>query len=202
MSRLNVNTLQGPSNQIRVAYPNCVYAPGHIVQVKWNLSMERIYYAIPNNDGGMRADSFAEGSNQGGTILRPLDITITPRSKRSFINVEFNVFYEADTDQVFTILRDGNLIGSQWGSGYNQGKWSGAGSSRYDNNNDSTPSYINLPWIDCPGTTNPVTYSFAVKSSNSSAKSFVLNGTYSNYQFGADAYEQGCSFSLAQEIAY
>lgn len=202
MSRLNVNTLQGPSNEIRVAYPNCVYAPGHIIQVKWNLSMERFYYAVPNNDGGMRGDSFAEGSNQGGTIIRPLDITITPKSRRSFINVEFNLFYETNNNVVFVVLRDGNLIGSQWGSGYNQGKWSGAAVSRYDNNDDSTPSYLNLPWIDCPGTTHPVTYSIAVKSSDSAGRSLTLNSTISNYQFGADAYEQGCSFSIAQEIAY
>ena len=204
MSILNFNTLQGPgpSNIIRVAQPNSIYAPGHIIQVKWALSMERAYYSIPNNDGGMRGDVYAEGINQGGTIIRPLDVTIIPKSPDSFIFVEFNVFYEADTDQVFTILRDGNLVGAQWGSGYNQGKWTGAGSSRYDNNNDSTPSYINLPWIDCPGTTDAVTYSFAVKSSNSSNKSFVLNGTYANYQFGTDAYEQGCSFTIAQEIAY
>jgi hypothetical protein len=164
--------------------------------------MERFYYAVPTNDGGMRADSFAEGSNQGGTIIRPLDITITPRSRRSFINVEFNLFYETHHNVVFVVLRDGNLIGSQWGSGYNQGKWSGAAVARYDNNDDSTPSYLNLPWIDCPGTTHPVTYSIAVKSSDSAARSLTLNSTLSNYQFGADAYEQGCSFSIAQEIAY
>jgi hypothetical protein len=202
MSRLNVNTIQGPSNVIRVESPNCIYAPGHIIQVKWNLSMERFYYAVPNNDAGMRGGSFAEGSNQGGTIIRPLDITITPKSKRSFVHVEFNLFYETHWNVVFSILRDGNLIGAQWGSGYNQGKWTGAAPSRFDNNEDSTPSYLNVPWIDCPGTTGPVTYSIAVKSSDSTARSLTLNSTLTNYQFGADAYEQGCSFSIAQEIAY
>lgn len=202
MSKLNFNTLQGPSNVVRVQHPNKIYAPGHIIQVKWSLSMERFYYAVPNNDGGMRADSFAEGSNQGGTIIRPLDITIKPTTESSFIFVEFNLFYETHYNVVFTVLRDGNLVGSQWGSGYNQGKWSGAAPSRYDNNDDSTPSYLNLPWIDCPGTREPVTYSIAVKSSDSAARSLTLNSTLSNYQFGSDAYEQGCSFSIAQEIAY
>jgi len=202
MSRFNFNTLQGPSNIVRVQEPNAVYAPGHAIQVKWNLSMERFYYSIPNNDGGMRGDVFAEGIHQGGTPIRPLDITITPKSPDSWIFVEFNVFYETNHNVVFSILRDGQLVGAQWGSGYNQGKWTGAGVARYDNNYDSTPSYINLPWIDRPGTTDPVTYSFAAKSSGGSNHDFILNATYANYQFGGDAYEQGCSFSIAQEIAW
>lgn len=202
MTQLNVNTIQGPSNVIRVAQPNVIYAPGHIIQVKWALSMERIYYTLPNNDGGMRGDIFAEGINQGGTILRPLDITIVPKSPESFVHVEFNVFYEASNDVIFNILKDGQLIGAQYGSGYNQHRWVGAAVSRYDNNNDSTPSYLNVPWVDRPGTTNPVTYSIAAISSSGSTYSLTLNSTISNYQYGTDAYEQGCSFSIAQEIAY
>lgn len=201
MSRLNFNTLQGPSNVVRVAQPNVLYAPGHVVQVKWNMSMERFYYTIPNNDGGMRGDIFAEGIQQGGTIIRALDISIQPKSVNSWIFVEFNVFYEGDHNMVFSILRDGQLVGAQYGSGYNQGRWNGAGVSRYDNNNDSTPSYINLPWVDQPGTLDPVTYSFAVKSSGGSNYGWTLNSTLSAYQFGSDAYEQGVSFSIAQEIA-
>lgn len=202
MSRLNFNTLQGPGAVVRVQRPNVIYAPGHVIDVAFNMSFERAYYNIPNNDGGMRGDIFAEGIHQGGTPIRPLDITIKPKSPYSWIFVEFNVFYECANDIVFTILRDGQLVGAQWGSGYNQGKWTGAGTARYDNNNDSTPSYIHLPWVDQPGTTDPVTYSFAAKSSGGSNHEFILNGTYSNYQYGADAYEQGVSFSIAQEIAY
>jgi hypothetical protein len=201
MSRLNVNVLQGQGNVIRVAVPNAIYAPGHIIQVRHNTAQERHYYSVPNNDGGMRAESFAEGSNQGGTILRPLDITITPRSPDSFIHVEFNMFYEANQDVVFSILRDGQLIGAQFSSGNQGGLWVGAGVSRYDNNDSSTPSYINLPWIDRPGKTTPVTYSITAKSSDASNRSMTLNSTFSNYQNGADAFEQGVSFSIAQEIA-
>lgn len=202
MSQLNVDTLAGSSNAIRVEQPNCIYAPGHIVQVKWNLSMERFYYAVPNNDGGMRGDTFAQGINQGGTIIRPLDITITPKSKNSFIFVEFNLFYEVQTDVVFSILRDGNLIGAQMKSESDQGRWIGAASARYDNNDSTTPQYLNVPWFDKSGTTEPTTYSIAVKSSNSTARSLILNSTISNYRNGQDAYEVGCSFSIAQEIAY
>jgi hypothetical protein len=202
MSQLKFNELQGLSNVVRVAHPNAIYAPGHVIQVKWNMSMERFYYAIPNNDGGMRADHFAEGSNQGGTIIRPLDITIIPKSVNSFIHVEFNMFYEGDNNIVFSILRDGQLVGAQFQSGGNDGRWVGAGVARYDNNGDSTPSYINLPWIDRPGTTSAVTYSIAAKSGTGSNYTLTLNSTLSNYQFGSDAYEQGVSFSIAQEIAF
>lgn len=206
MSKLNVSTIQSPSNVLRVQEPNVLYAPGHIVRVYHSTVMARAYYSIPNNDGGMRGDVFAEGINQGGTIIRPLDITVTPSTVDSWIHVEFNVFYEAHQDMVFSVLRDGQLIGASWQGGdvstyWQTGKWNGAGVSRYDNNNDSTPGYINLPWIDRPGTTDPVTYSFAVKSAGTSNFDFILNATYTNYENGSDAYEQGVSFTIAQEIA-
>lgn len=202
MSQLKFNTLQGVGNLVRVEHPNAIYAPGHIIQNKFNISMERFYYTIPNNDVGMRGGNFAEGINQGGTIIRPLDITIAPKSINSWIHVEFNMFYETNHNVVFSILRDGQLVGAQYFRGdASQGRWNGAGISRYDNNDNSTPSYINLPWVECPGTTNPVTYSIAAKSSGGSQYSLVLNGTLANYENGADAYEQGVSFSIAEEIA-
>ena len=202
MSQLKFNELQGTSNIVSVESPNVIYAPWHVIQDKRNLSMERFYYAIPNNDDGMRGSSFAEGSNQGGTIIRPLDITIIPKSVNSWIHVEFNLFYEGDNNIVFSILRDGQLIGAGFQDGGSDGRYVGAGVARYDNNSDSTPSYINLPWIDRPGTTSAVTYSIAAKSGTGSNYSLTLNSTISSYQFGSDAYEQGCSFSIAQEIAY
>lgn len=203
MSVLKVDNITGP---VRVAYPNAVYAPGHIVQVQYSVAMQRHYYTVPNNDGGMRADTFAEGVHEGGVIVRPLDVSIKPRSRDSFIFIEFNVFYEGGNDIVFTILRDGSMVGAaqpdhevigRWGASKQQG----IGVSRYDNNYDSTPSYIQVPWIDRPGKTEWVTYSFAVKSSGGSSQSFTLNTTLTNYQNGADAYEQGVSFGIAQEIA-
>jgi hypothetical protein len=204
MSVLKVDTVTGP---VRVAYPSAVYAPGHIVQVQYNVAMQRYYYTVPNNDGGLRGGNFAEGSNEGGVIVRPLDISIKPRSVDSFIFVEFNVFYECANDIVFSILRDGNTVGAAQPDAsvigfYGASKQQGLGVATYDNNNDSTPHYINLPWVDRPGTTEWVTYNFAVKSSNSSQHSFILNATYTNYQNGADNYEQGVSFAIAQEIAY
>jgi hypothetical protein len=203
MSRLNVNTLQGPSNIVRVAYPNRLYAPGHIIQVAHTVSQERIYYQLSNQDGGQRS-AYGENWYDGGRVISQLNVTITPTSVDSYIFVEFNVFFECPNDVVFTIARDFNTVGSSFDqiSALNMGKWMGAGSGRYDNNNSSTPSYINLPWIDRPGTLEPVTYMFVGKSSNSSDQAFTLNSTLTDYQNGSDNCEQGVSFSIAQEIAY
>ena len=204
MSALNVNTLEGPTgvNQIRMKYPSVLYAPGHIVQVRFNQVFQRVYMNPPTNDGGMRGDNQAGDVFSGGIIIRPMDISIKPSTPRSAIYIEFCMHYEASADTVFTILRDKNLIGAQYQmEDLNAGKWVGAGITRYDNNNDSTPSYICIPWVDYPGTTEWVSYHVAVKSSNSSGQTFILNGTFSNYPNGADAYEIGTSFSIAQEIA-
>lgn len=204
MSALNVDSIIPESGSNIFCYrPNTVAWPGGTVQVVHNMVFKRVYYSIPNNDGGMRGDVFAEGINQGGTIIRPLDITIAPKSRRNCVQLEFNIFYEAHQDIVFAVLRDGNLIGAADSpnvDAYSIGRWVGAGVSRYDNNNDSTPSYIQLNWIDNPSTINPVTYSVAVKSAGGSNFDFTLNATLSNYLDGADAYEQGVSFAIAQEI--
>jgi len=203
MSLLRVDTINGP---IRIKSPNAIYAPGHIVQVQYSMAMQRFYYSVPNNDGGMRADIFAEGIHEGGVIVRPLDVSIKPRHRNSFIFIEFNVFYECPNNIVFTILRDGAMIGAAQPDHevigrYNASRQQGIGVARYDNNNDSTPQYVQLPWVDRPGKTDSVTYSFAVKSSGGSNHSFTLNTTFGNYQNGADAYETGVSFGIAQEIA-
>lgn len=204
MSMLRVNTLEGPAgvNQIYMRTPSVLYAPGHIIQVRYSTVFQRVYMNPPTNDGGMRGDVQAGDIYDGGIIIRPLDISIKPTSPRSAIILEFNIHYEASADTVLSVMRDSNLIGAQYQmEDLNAGKWVGAGITRYDNNNSSTPSYINLPWVDYPGTTEWVTYSVAVKSSNSSGQTFVLNGTMSSYIYGTDAEEMGTSFSIAQEVA-
>lgn len=202
MSQLLVNTIQGAGNVVRVEKPNVLNAPGHVIDVSFNVSMERFYYKIPNNDNATRGSHVAEAAYSGGIILRPLDITVTPKSVNNWIHVEFNMFFEAHHDNVFNILRDGNWVGGQlYGGDQNQSRWNGMAVSRYDNNNDSTPSYLNVSWMDCPGTISPVTYSIAVRTSNGNNRDMVLNGTFANYENGGNAYEQGVSFTIAQEIA-
>jgi hypothetical protein len=167
--------------------------------------MQRLRYNVPNNDGGSRGDVFATGISEGGTIIRPLDVTITPKSLDSYIFIEFCVAYECGNNAVFNIVRDGMLVGAAFGNVndvvYNS-RWTGAGISRYDNNDSSTPSHICLPWVDRPGTTDPVTYGFAVRSSDGSNLEFMLNTTYGSYQNGQDDLEVGVSFGIAQEIAF
>jgi hypothetical protein len=202
---LKVNNISAVGSNVRIAHPNVIYQPGQIIQVKYSQSMQRLRYNIPNNDGGSRGDIFATGITQGGTVITPLNVTIQPKTLDSYIFIEFNVFYETDNNISFNIVRDGMLVGAAFGNVNDQvynSKWSGAGVARYDNNNDSTPSYISLPWVDRPGTTDPVTYGFAVRSSGGSNYEFMLNTTYGSYQNGQDDYEVGVSFGIAQEIAF
>jgi len=192
-------------SNVRIAHPNVIYQPGQIIQVKYSQSMQRLRYNIPNNDGGSRGDIFATGITEGGTVITPLNVTIQPKTLDSYIFIEFNVFYETDNNISFNIVRDGMLVGAAFGNVNNvdyNSRWSGAGVARYDNNNDSTPSYISLPWVDRPGTTDPVTYGFAVRSSGGSNYEFMLNTTYGSYLNGQDGHEVGVSFGIAQEIAF
>lgn len=202
---LKVNAISAIGTEVRIAHPNAIYQPGQIIQVKWSRAMQRLRYNIPNNDGGSRGDVFATGISEGGTIIRPLDVTITPKSLDSYIFVEFCVAYEATHNIVFNIVRDGMLVGASYANVNDQtynSRWSGAGVSRYDNNDSSTPSHICLPWIDRPGTTAPVTYGFAARSSGGSNHEFMLNTTYGSYLNGQDDHEVGVSFGIAQEIAF
>jgi hypothetical protein len=202
---LKVNNISAVGSSVRIAHPNAIYQPGQIIQVRWSRAMQRLRYNVPNNDGGSRGDVFATGISEGGTIIRPLDVTITPKSLDSYIFIEFCVAYECGNNAVFNIVRDGMLVGAAFGNVndvvYNS-RWTGAGISRYDNNDSSTPSHICLPWVDRPGTTDPVTYGFAVRSSDGSNLEFMLNTTYGSYLNGQDDHEVGVSFGIAQEIAF
>lgn len=202
---LKVNAINAIGTEVRVAAPNAIYQPGQIIQVKWSRAMQRLRYNIPNNDGGSRGDIFATGINEGGTVITPLNVVITPKSLDSFIFIEFCVAYEATHNMVFNIVRDGMTVGASFANvndlNYNS-KMSGAGVSRYDNNDSSTPSHICLPWIDRPGTTEPVTYGFAARSAGGSNHEFMLNTTYGSYLNGQDDHEVGVSFGIAQEIAF
>jgi hypothetical protein len=202
---LRVNAINAIGTEVRIAEPNAIYQPGQIIQVKYSRAMQRLRYNIPNNDGGSRGDVFATGISEGGTIIRPLDITIQPKSLDSYIFIEFCVAYEAGNNMVFNIVRDGMLVGAAFGNVNDQlyaSKWTGAGVSRYDANDSSTPSHICLPWVDRPGTTDPVTYGFAARSSDGSNLEFMLNTTYGSYLNGSDDLEVGVSFGIAQEIAF
>lgn len=202
MSQLIVDTLRASGSSIRVAKPNVINAPGHIIDVYFTVAMQRFYHKIPNNDNAMRDSHVGQNYTAGGTIIRALDVTVVPKTVRSWFHIEFNMFYEAHHDVTFNILRDGNWLGGQlYGGDQNQARWNGMAVSHYDNNNDSTPHYLTTSFFDCPGTTGPTTYSLAAKTGDGSNRDFVLNGTFANYENGGNAYEQGVSFTIAQEYA-
>lgn len=195
MSTLNVGTLQATNGvSIEIPKPHSLYSTGHVIQTVYNVSQERHYYTVPQTDS---KNTFYSGAC---IVLEPMTIEITPKSPDSLIYVEFCLYYETHHDTVFVVTRDNNILGTNWAWGTSIGTWNGVAVSRYDNNQDSTPSYLTMPWVDRAGTTEPIRYSVGVRYASRSTNSIILNGTYSNYQFGADAYEQGVSFSIAQEI--
>lgn len=202
MKRLNVNNITGTNNIIRMQKPNAFYSPGNIVQVAYSICEERYYQAVPRRREGFLSE-WGGQAQHGGVPIEPLNVVIEPRSENSWMLVEFHLFYEVSNDVNFVILRDENLVGSQYyGSDVNQGVWSSLAPSRYDNNDDSTPSYLNCCCFDRPGRTTPVTYKLATISSNGNNYTARINVTHSNYVNGADAYEIGVSFGIVQEIAY
>lgn len=207
MSQLNVNSIFGPgSTAVRVESPSVVYAPGHIIQVVWGISKEKYYQPIGDNNDSARG-FFGGGTWNANSILRPLDLKVTPKSLNSFIHLEYNVCYEADWNIGFQILRNGHPISIRQGDpsvdgDFNLQTQQVAAVGRYDNNTDTTPSVVTFCGIDRPGTLEPVVYSVGVRCTNSRSVTMVLNGGYSNYQAGSDGLEAGVSVSIAQEIAY
>jgi hypothetical protein len=202
MSQLIVDTIRSNGSVVRVEKPNVLNIPGHIVDTTFNVAMQQFYYKIPSNNDSMRGSHVAEGAYGPGMIIRPLDITVTPKTPNNWFHIEWNVHFEAHHDVVFNAARDGQYIGGQlYGGDQNQSRWNGLGVSRYDNNNDSTPSYINMSIMDRPGTISPTTYSFCVRTSDNAQREMVLNCTLGSYENGTDNHEIGVSFAIAQEIA-
>lgn len=211
MSQLKVNTIQGNSSStVFVNSPSSFYMPGGVVQVRYKVSMDRVYYRVQNNDQRPGpAQPETRPTNTQATLLEPLEIVIKPKSINSWFYIEYNIFCEASWDNTVGVARNNSVIsgGQALQQIPEQGlydSWlnsNGVGVLHYDNNTDSTPINIVFGWWDRPMTLNPVTYTPWVKNANNRVDNFVLNATWSNYQNGSDSFEQGVSFGLVEEYA-
>lgn len=211
MSQLKVDTIQGnTSSTVYVNSPSSIYSPGACIQTRWKISMDRIYYRSQNNDTRPGpSDTTARPTSCNATLIEAMEITILPKSVNSWIYVEFNMMFESQQDSTLAIARNGNLIGS--GMALQQvpeagiyDTWmnsNGIGVPHYDANDDSTPMNTVWGWWDRPFSLQPVTYTPTLMAANNRSVNFVLNCTFSNYQYGSDNYEQGCSFSRLEEYA-
>lgn len=191
MSNLITNNIQGPSNVINLlpgssivaASTGGIVAPGMVVQTVWNSTSIRRTYTSPQTGDGQ--------------AISELDLRIRPTRSNSVIYLQWMLFYEMHHDNVFTILRNGSLIGYNTQNGNSM--WSGVAPSRYDQDTNSTPSNIFISWMDAPATTSFTNYSLGVRCSTNTSYTFALNRTTGST--GQDSYETGVSMGIAMEIA-
>lgn len=191
MSNLTVSNLQGPSNLITLqpgtnlvaAATGGIVAPGMIVQTVWNSTSIRRTYTSP--------------SSGDGQAISELDLRIKPTRSNSVIWLQWMLFYEMQHDNVFTVLRNGGLVGYNTQMGNYM--WSGVDVSFYDVDESSTPRNQYISWMDSPGGTSWYNYSLATRCSSNTSYTFALNRTLSSW--GQDSYETGVSMGIAMEIA-
>lgn len=191
MSNLITNNIQGPSNVINLlpdsaivaAATGGIVAPGMIVQTIWNSTSIRRTYTSPQTGDGQ--------------MISELDLRIKPTRSNSIIYLQWMVFYEMHYDNVFTVHRNGSLIGYNTQNGNSM--WSGVTSGRYDQDQASTPSNTFISWMDAPSTTAFTNYSLGIRCSSNTSYTFALNRTLGSV--GQDSYETGVSMGIAMEIA-
>jgi len=191
MAHLTLGNIQGPSNLVTLqpgtnlvaSTTGGIYAPGMVLQTVWNNTSSRRTYTSPTSTVGQ--------------AINELDINIKPTRSNSIIWLQYMVFYEMHHDNVFTILRDGSLVGYNTTAGNNN--WSGVAVSPYDTDESSTPRTQYISWYDTPGGTSNYRYSLAVRCSTGTSYTFALNRTISSW--GQDSYETGVSAVVAMEIA-
>jgi len=162
------------------------YSPGSVVQCATTLYTATTTYSAPNTITP--------------TEISVLNVTITPKRADSKIVLQWMINGEANQDVVFLVYRGSTPIGFNTASGNVQ--WSGVSCVPYDNNDASTPFNITVNWIDLPNTTNQITYSVRVRSSNTdtgSSYSLYLGRTVS-FSTGVSIYETVCSTGAAWEI--
>lgn len=178
------------ANQIGITTNHVFAQSGKVIQTVWVRSDARNTYTAPTS--GI------------GTVLTPLNLTITPKRKDSTIWLRWTVFTEAHHEVMLVVHRDDTLIGYNRDRG--DVRFSGILTHLYDNDYSTTPSSYTVNWFDTPGdgldtTANQSSfvYKLACRSASGSAYTLGLNRSLSST--GADGQEVGVSFGWAREIA-
>jgi hypothetical protein len=135
-----------------------------------------------------------------GQKVNELDITITPKYANSKIIVRWEIQYEAGYNGGFVVWKNGVLAGNGYNTVAGNNTMNSYAPFEYDADVASTSNRTILTYVDSPGSTSPITYSVAGRSSDTaSAQNFWLNRTVSNVN--ASAYESGVSIGEIWEIA-
>ena len=195
MSTLRVNEISARTGTGAIAVPSgnrivsteggAIVAPGMVIQTVYVRTDERNTYSS-NNTGN-------------GTLVTPLNLAITPKFANSLILCQWMVNGELHQDNTFLIWKDGALASNGFNQQAGNVRWSGYTSAFYDQNESSTPSNWKIMYADAPGSTSPVTYGLATRSSSGSNYTFYLNRTVTS--LGQDAHENMVSVGIIQEIA-
>jgi len=160
-----------------------LYCPGSVVQCQTVVYSAQTTYTAP--------------AAITPTEVSVLNIAITPKRLNSKIVLQWMINCEVGLETVFLVYRDSILIGYNTAQGNVQ--WSCVAVAPYDNNNASTPSNINITWIDTPNTTSVTTYSVRVRASDTSyANTLFLGSTFTT--LGTFNYEATCSTGTAWEV--
>jgi hypothetical protein len=166
-----------------------IYYPGSVVQVQAVRSDSRT--TISSNNSG------------NGTTITQLNLPITPKFSNSLLLMQWSINYELHHDNVFLIHKNGALITTAGETGYNaeagNARWSGFGSSSYDNNESTTPENIFLQYFCISGSTSLATFAPATRSSSATNYTLFLNRVVNS--IGADANENMVSTGVIWEIA-
>jgi hypothetical protein len=166
-----------------------IYTPGSVVQVQTVRTDSRA--TISSNNSG------------NGTTITQLNLSITPKFSNSLLVMQWAINFEAHHDNIFLIHKNGALITTTGETGYNSeagnARWSGFGSSSYDQNESSTPENILLQYFCVSGSTSSATFAPATRSSTGTNYTFYLNRTVGS--LGADGNENMVSTGIIWEIA-
>jgi len=143
-------------------------------------------------------------ANSADTDITGLTVTITPTTASSRFLIMSRWTGESSSqphDTVFFIRRNSTKINSQTGtsnraSGIITMSLNYAGGSGPDN--DSTPDSAFISTIDSPATTSPITYTMAVKNTNTSATTFYTNRPVTDTD--VSYYERTTSEIIVMEI--
>lgn len=187
MSTLVADQLAGRQDANHViSFPNnnILYAPGHVIQTVWTKFDNHATY-----------NSYNDNNSRD---IAGLNTTITLKRANSVVYCMWWLFYEAHHDITFQAKRGGTVIG--FNSEVGNVRWSGIGCAEYEHAHDqnSTPSYTHMVWMDAPGSVGPHTYSLGSRSSTGSNYDIRVNRAWGAYQ---DDHEGGVSFCMLQEIA-
>jgi len=197
LSNLTVTTLSGKetnANTVAIAAGHMLstpklYSPGSVVQVQTIRSDSRV--------------TMTAGASGSFTNISQLAITITPKFNNSKLVMQWVINGEIQHDAVFLVIKNGALITTAGETSYNSEagntNWSGMSASDYDQNQDSTPATYNLQYFGTTTSTSAVTFSPAVKTSNTATATFSLNRTIGSS--GGDNHENMVSTGIIWEIA-